>query len=118
MQRTIYRLLCICAFEPEFFARHGIEAIYIGHPLTRLIQPSASREELRQRYHIPEGAQLIALLPGSRRGEISRHLPVLIETVRTIVASGGQPALRFILAIPPGTGAIGSNFRELVSGLS
>ncbi len=118
MQRTIDRLLCIFPFEPEFFARHGIEATYIGHPLTRLIQPSASRAALRQRYDIPNDTQLIALLPGSRKGEISRHLPVLIETVRRIAAVVKNPAPRFVLAAPPGTGAIGSNFREPVSGLS
>ena len=117
MQRTIERLLCIFPFEPEFFARHGIEATYIGHPLTRMIQPSASREELRRRYHVAEGDRLVALLPGSRRGELSRHLPVLMETVRKMVSHGGQRGLRFILAIPPGTG-IGSNFKEPVSGLS
>jgi lipid-A-disaccharide synthase len=117
MQWTIDRLLCIFPFEPEFFARHGIEATYIGHPLTRLIQPSASRDELRRRYQIPEGAQLIALLPGSRRGEISRHLPVLIEAARKAIAANGRE-LRFILAVPPGTGTVGSNFKEPVSGLS
>jgi lipid-A-disaccharide synthase len=118
MQRTIDRLLCIFPFEPEFFARHGIEATYIGHPLTRLIQPSASREELRRRYQIPEGSQLVVLLPGSRSGEISRHLPVLIEAARKMIAANGGMALRFILAVPPGTGTIGSNFTEPVSGLS
>jgi len=118
MQRTIDQLLCIFPFEPEFFARHGIEATYIGHPLTRLIQPSASRAELRQRYAIPDGSQLVALLPGSRKGEISRHLPVLTETVRRIAAVVQNPTPRFVLAVPPGTGDIGSNFKEPVSGLS
>jgi lipid-A-disaccharide synthase len=118
MRRTIDRLLCIFPFETEFFARNGIEATYIGHPLTRLIRPSASREELRRRYQIPEGARLVTLLPGSRHGEISRHLPVLIETVRKMIAADREPALRFILAVPPGTGAIGPKFREPVSGLS
>jgi len=118
MQRTIDRLLCIFPFEPEFFARHGIQATYIGHPLTRLIQPSASREELRPRYRIPEGTRLIALLPGSRRGEISRHVPVLIEAARKMIAADGRTPLGFILAVPPGTGTIGSNFKEPVSGLS
>jgi len=114
MRRTIDRLLCIFPFEPEFFARHGIEATYIGHPLTRLIQPSAGRDELRRRYNVPEGARLVALLPGSRSSEISRHLPVLIETARKIAGD----RLRFILAVPAGTGGIGSNFKEPVSGLS
>jgi lipid-A-disaccharide synthase len=118
MQKTIDRLLCIFPFEPEFFARHGIEATYIGHPLTRLIQPSAGRAELRRRFNVPDGTQLIALLPGSRKGEISRHLPVLIETVRKIAAAAHNPVPKFILALPPGTGSIASNFREPVSGLS
>src|SRR5260370_19651617 len=117
MQRTIDRLLCIFPFEPEFFAPHGIEATYIGHPLTRLIQPSAGREELRRRYDIPESARLVALLPGSRRGEISRHLPVLIETVQQMIGSGRQSGLQFILAVPSGTG-IGATFWEPVSRLS
>jgi lipid-A-disaccharide synthase len=117
MQRTIDRLLCIFPFEAEFFARHGIEAAYIGHPLTRLIRPSAARPELRKRYNIPDDARVIALLPGSRSGEISRHLPVLIEAVRKI-AIDRDPQPHFILALPPGAGALGSNFREPVSGLS
>ena len=54
MRRTIDQLLCIFPFEPDFFAPHGIDARYIGHPLTRLVKPSASREELRRRYGIPD----------------------------------------------------------------
>jgi lipid-A-disaccharide synthase len=118
MRRTIDRLLCIFQFEPKFFVKHGIEATYIGHPLTRMIQPSASREELRSRYNISKGAQLVALLPGSRHGEISRHMPALMETVRKMIAVHGQPALRFILALPQGAGDVGPNFKEPVSGLS
>jgi lipid-A-disaccharide synthase len=118
MRRTLDRLLCIFPFEPEFFARHGIEATYIGHPLTRLIQPSAGRPELRQRFNVPDNTQLIALLPGSRKGEIARHLPVLVEAVRKIAAAAYKPVPKFILAVPAGTGSIGLNFREPVSGLS
>ncbi|HEV2689624.1 MAG TPA: lipid-A-disaccharide synthase [Bryobacteraceae bacterium] len=110
MRRTIDRLLCIFPFEPEFFARHGIAATYIGHPLTRLVRPSASREELSKRYEIGGKIPLIALLPGSRKGEIERHLPVLIEAVRNIKAAVTGPAPRFILAVPPGL-----NFRERIS---
>jgi lipid-A-disaccharide synthase len=113
MRRTINRLLCIFPFEPAFFAKHKIEATYIGHPLTRLIQPSASREELRQRYGIAPGTPLVALLPGSRKGEIERHLPILIEAARQIETGATGPTPRFILALPPGL-----NFRERISGSS
>ena len=117
MRRAIDRLLCIFPFEPEFFARHGIDAVYIGHPLTRLIKPSASRAELRRDFDIPDGVPLIALLPGSRTGEAARHLPILLETVERL-RRAIQPAPRFILAVPPGTVPPGSIFRERISAAS
>jgi len=117
MRRTIDRLLCIFPFEPAFFARHGIDAVYIGHPLTRLVQPSASRAELRRRFGIPDHTPLIALLPGSRTGEATRHLPILLETVERL-RNSTTPEPRFILAVPPGTIPVGSNFRERISSAS
>jgi len=117
MRRSIHRLLCIFPFEPEFFARHGIDAVYIGHPLTRLLKPSASRAELRRRFGIPETTPLIALLPGSRSGEATRHLPILLDTVERI-RSLTKSRPRFILAVPPGTIPVGSNFRERISSAS
>jgi lipid-A-disaccharide synthase len=117
IRRTIDKLLCIFPFEPEFFARHGIDATYIGHPLTRLLRPSASRAELRRRFGIPEGASLVALLPGSRTGEAMRHLPILLEAVERIRAAA-NPMTQFVLAVPPGTIPLGSNFRERISSAS
>ena len=117
MRRTIDRLLCIFPFEPEFFARHGIDATYIGHPLTRLVRPQTARAELRRRFDIPNDASVIALLPGSRTGEAARHLPILLETVRNLRATAKRE-IRFILAVPPGTIPQNSNFRERISSAS
>ena len=115
MRRTIDRLLCIFPFEPEFFAPTGIQAAYIGHPLTRLVKASAGRDEIRRRFGVPEGVSLVALLPGSRQGEAARHLPPLLEAVQKIRAGqSGQPP-SFILAVPPGTVPPGSTFRERIS---
>jgi lipid-A-disaccharide synthase len=113
MRQNIDQLLCIFPFEPDFFAPHGIDARYIGHPLTRLVRPSGSRDELRRRYGIPDQSAVVALLPGSRKGEIERHLPVLIEAVRQIREASQSLTLRFILAVPPGV--LGENFRERIS---
>jgi lipid-A-disaccharide synthase len=112
MRKTIDRLLCIFPFEPAFFLEHGIDAAYIGHPLTRLVKPSASRDELRRRYGIDGDAPVVVLLPGSRRGEAARHLPTLIEAVERIGAASLSPAPRFLLAVPPGTIPAGSKYRE------
>jgi lipid-A-disaccharide synthase len=114
MRKNIDQLLCIFPFEPDFFAPHGIDARYIGHPLTRLVKPSASREELRRRYGIRDESSVVALLPGSRKGEIERHLPILIEAVRKIQQASQRLAPRFILAVPYGN-LLGSNFKERIS---
>ena len=122
MRRTIDRLLCIFPFEPEFFARHDIDAVYVGHPLTRMVKPSASRAELRRRFGIPEGTPLIALLPGSRTGEAARHMPILLQAVERL-RSFAKSAPRFIIAVQPdtlrfGSESVGSNFRERISSAS
>jgi lipid-A-disaccharide synthase len=118
MRRTIDRLLCIFPFEPEFFTAAGIDATYIGHPLTRLVKPSAPREDLRRRFGVPTDSPMIALLPGSREGEAARHLPILLETVEKIRATHTGPTPRFLLAIPPGTIPQNSIFRERISASS
>ncbi|MBZ5611147.1 MAG: lipid-A-disaccharide synthase [Acidobacteriia bacterium] len=118
MRRTIDRLLCIFPFEPEFFAKHGMDAAYIGHPLTRLVRPSADRDELRRRFGVSGAAPVIALLPGSRKGEAARHLPILLETVQRIRQASAAADARFILAVPPGTVPAESTFRERISASS
>jgi len=115
MRRIIDRLLCIFPFEPEFFAKNGVDATYIGHPLTGLVRPSAGREQLRSRYGVSGEAPLVALLPGSRQGEVARHLPFLIDAVQRIRAADSGSAAVFALAVPPGAVPAGSTFRERVS---
>ena len=99
MRRTLDRLLCIFPFEEAFFQRHGLAASYIGHPLSRLIRPSNTPGELRRRFGVEAGTPLIALLPGSRTGEVMRHLPDLLEAAERIASA--RP-VRFILALPQG----------------
>jgi len=100
MRRTIDRLLCIFPFEPDFFTAHGIPAVYIGHPLTRIVRASAPVPELRDRFGIPAGGTAIALLPGSRPGEALRHLPYLIDAAERIREA--RPDAHFLLALAPG----------------
>jgi lipid-A-disaccharide synthase len=117
MRRTIDRLLCIFPFEQEFFRTHGIAADYIGHPLIRLIQPSATRAVLRNRFDLGGDVQMVALLPGSRQGEVHRHLPYLLEAAGALLRA--KP-VRFVLALPEGFRRRSdlSNFTERFSKLS
>ena len=107
MRRTLRRLLCILPFEEKFFTDRGVPTTYIGHPLARIVRPSLTRAELCARLDVPETSRIVALLPGSRRGEVSRHIPILLETVREI-----GPGVIPVLALPPGFGAANANFLE------
>jgi lipid-A-disaccharide synthase len=79
MRKTIQRLLCIFPFEEQFFQREGVRATYIGHPLAGLVAPALSREEFFRKHRLAAGRPLIAILPGSRKGEALRHLPALLD---------------------------------------
>ncbi len=114
MRRTIDRLLCIFPFEERFFRDHGLNATYIGHPLTRLLKPAQNRSDLKRQFGIEPGIPLIALLPGSRKGEALRHLPDLIDAAERIQQR--LPA-RLILALPKGFSSRANlvNFQERFS---
>jgi lipid-A-disaccharide synthase len=115
MRATIRRLLCIFPFEQEFFERHGVPTTYIGHPLGRMVKPSMGRAEFRRKLGVPGGARVLALLPGSRHGEVERHLPALLEAVKQIRA---RHSITPVLAFPPGFGWETTNFSERIRAAS
>jgi lipid-A-disaccharide synthase len=99
MRRNISRLLCIFPFEEAFFRERGVDALYIGHPLTRIVKPSASRDEFFTRHGLDPALPLVTILPGSREGEAARHMPVLDEAARRISAA---VPVQFRVARPAG----------------
>jgi lipid-A-disaccharide synthase len=74
--RTIGRacdlVLCLLPFETEFYARHGVRAEFVGHPLADQIPLEVDRVCARRALAIDDGATVVALLPGSRMGEVER----------------------------------------------
>lgn len=102
LKRNVSRLLCIFPFEEPFFRAEGVPAVYIGHPLAELVRPRSGREEFRRRHGLPPDRPLVVLLPGSRPGEVARHLPELTGAVRRILESREAS---FLLAAPPGFSA-------------
>ncbi len=65
-------VLCLFPFETEFYARHGVRAEFVGHPLADQIPLSTDRAGARRALGLPAAATIIALLPGSRLGEVRR----------------------------------------------
>ncbi len=84
MRRTLEHLLCIFPFEEDFFRSQGVSATYIGHPMADVVRPSLSREQFFRKHGFDLSRPLVAVLPGSRRGEALRHLPPLLDAARCL----------------------------------
>jgi lipid-A-disaccharide synthase len=75
------QLLCLLPFEPAFFARHGLTATFVGHPVSESAAGRGDAARFRAAHGIDVDARVLTLMPGSRRTEVSRLLPVLGETL-------------------------------------
>ncbi len=95
MRRNIDRLLVIFPFEVAFFAEHGIHAEYVGNPSVDELAAPPQRALAREALGVTSSARVVALLPGSRRSEISRILPLMLDTAEQ--AARTHPGTRFLL---------------------
>ncbi len=107
MRRTVARLLCIFPFEEAFFQKHGVPTTFIGHPLARIVKPSLTRAQFCENFGFSAGDRVVVLLPGSRHGEVARHMPYLLDAVNRMRTIG---KIRFILALPAGFDAKHASF--------
>ena len=82
--RSADRVLCLFPMEPAIFARHGVDARFVGHPLADAIALDPDRAAARAAVGVPYHAPLLAVLPGSRLGEIERMLPVFLEAAALV----------------------------------
>ena len=78
--RAVDLVLCLLPFETDFYARHGVNARFVGHPLADEIPFEVDRDEARDALGIARSATLLALLPGSRRAEVSKLARPFAET--------------------------------------
>jgi lipid-A-disaccharide synthase len=72
MRESVDLVLCLLPFEKVFYDAHGIHAEFVGHPLADAIPLVVDREAARATLGLAQAAQVVALLPGSRRGEVRR----------------------------------------------
>ena len=101
LRESVDHLLCIFPFEEEFFRRYGVETTFVGHPLYGSLHPTLSRQEFCSKHGLAPEKPLIALLPGSRRGEASRHLGPVLDAVARLTQ---QRPMNFVLPASTTTG--------------
>ena len=82
--RSADRVLCLFPMEPAIYARHGVDARFVGHPLADAIALDPDRAAARDALGLAFHAPALALLPGSRLGEIERMLPPFLEAATLV----------------------------------
>src|SRR5690606_21790201 len=82
-------------FEAEFYREHQVPVVFVGHPLADTIPLQSDTLAARQTLGLTDATQVVALLPGSRQGEVARLAPAFLDAVRLLAAS--DPALHFVL---------------------
>ncbi|MBK1613969.1 lipid-A-disaccharide synthase [Rubrivivax gelatinosus] len=100
MAESCDHVLCLFPFEPELLQRHGVAASYVGHPLADTIPLEPPRAAARQALGLAEGDAVVALLPGSRRGEIEHIAPAFLQAAARLQRA--RPGLRLLLPVAPG----------------
>ncbi len=107
------RVLCLFPMEPPIYAQHGVDARYIGHPLADALPLEPDRNAARAALGLPQDARVLAVLPGSRLGEIHRlaatffaaasNLSVALPGLHVVVPAANAACRRAIeAALPPG----------------
>lgn len=97
--RFFDRLLTLFPFEPPYFEKEGLPTTFIGHPIVEIGFDEISKEAAKESFKVPSDEILLLLLPGSRRGEIRKLLPLMSEASQRLQKVNKK--IRFKLAAVP-----------------
>ena len=94
--KVVDRMLCILPFEERFYEGTGVSARFVGHPFAERALPGEAAG-YRLALGLPAGRVTVALLPGSRRSEIARILPPMLEAAERIRVL--HPDVQFVIPV-------------------
>jgi len=97
--RRISRMMVVFPFEEALYRERGVPVDFVGHPLVDLVRSRLSREETMRKLGLDPARGLVALLPGSRRSELARIYPVMLQAAERIARA--RPDLQFATPVAP-----------------
>ena len=110
--RSASRVLCLFPMEPAIYAKHGIDARFVGHPLADRFALVSDRVGARETLQLPQQAPVLAVLPGSRLSEVGRLGQVFFDAANRVAAA--VPGLRVV--IPAANPQVRARLGELLAG--
>jgi lipid-A-disaccharide synthase len=98
---TLDTLYCLFDFEPGLFQGYPVEALWVGNPLVETVAPETDRDAFFRAAGLDPGRPLVALLPGSRAGELERLMPPLCRLVEDWQALPERRAVQWVIPVAP-----------------
>lgn len=95
--RLVDRMAVVFPFEVPFYEKEGVPVSFVGHPLADIVLPCMTRGEAYQTFGLDPERKTVGLFPGSRRGEIGRLFPTILESA--ILLKKSFPRAQFILPL-------------------
>ncbi len=96
IRNYVDKALVIFPFEEKFYRDRGVDATFVGHPLTDLSQPAITRNDYAAQFHLSAAKHWITLMPGSRVKEVRMNLPTILEAADKL-----GPDYEFLVPVAP-----------------
>lgn len=99
IKKNVDKMLVLFRFEKDFYARFGVDARFVGHPLVDAVNVHTPKEDFLATHDLPGDRLTIGILPGSRRKEIERILPVMLAAAGAL--NREFPQIQFLILKAP-----------------
>ncbi|SKA10681.1 lipid-A-disaccharide synthase [Trichlorobacter thiogenes] len=97
IKRLVDHMAVILPFEAQFYEKAGVPVSFVGHPMADLVTVTLTREQAATSFGLDPSRQVVGLFPGSRRSEVTRLLPTIIDAARLLQQR--FPELQFVLPL-------------------
>lgn len=97
IRERVDRMAVILPFEEDLYRQAGVRATFVGHPLLDVVKRRYSEQEAGKRFGLKEDSKTVALLPGSRRSEVTRILPEMIGAAEILTRQ--FPGIQFLIPL-------------------
>ncbi|MFH0855392.1 MAG: lipid-A-disaccharide synthase [Candidatus Omnitrophota bacterium] len=95
LKKYTRKIIVLFEFEKEFYKKYGMDVDCVGHALLDIVKPTIEKDKLLHKLNLSQEKKTIALLPGSRKQEINKILPVMLKTAQLMNKDNG---FQFVIA--------------------
>ncbi len=99
LAKVVDKMIVIFSFEKDFYTGSGLDVEFVGHPMLDRIKLQMTTEEFAGKFSLSTSFSTVVLLPGSRKQEVRRHLPIMLKA--GVIMKKRKPDMQFILPCAP-----------------